>query len=126
MTYSSIQRSMDSAPINGTFILLGGPSGYSTTPLRFEVCKFDPEFRPRQPWVDYAGDSFTDGGEAPTCWIPLPLNDKDLVLISNMGWHFKDETENLHGPYENAREAHTALEYYVLHLNLGPCPQPRS
>ena len=63
---------IETAPRDGTYILLGAPSGYTTTPLRVEVAKYDAEFRPRQPWVDYAGDSFTDGGENPTCWMPLP------------------------------------------------------
>ena len=65
---------IDTAPHDGTYILLAGPSGYMGTPLRVEVCKYDAEFRPKQPWVNHGGDSFTDGGVAPTLWMPLPAN----------------------------------------------------
>ena len=60
------------APRDGTYVLLFGPSGYTTTPLRCEVCRYDAEYRPRQPWVNHSNDSFLDGGEAPTHWMPLP------------------------------------------------------
>lgn len=63
---------IETAPRDGTYILLAGPSGYMGTPLRVIVCRYNPEFRPRQPWVDYAGDSFLDSGDAPTYWLPLP------------------------------------------------------
>ena len=62
---------IETAPKDGTYILLAGPSGYYTTPLRVSVCRYAPVFRPRQPWVDHADDSFTDGGDAPTHWMPL-------------------------------------------------------
>lgn len=65
-------RPIETAPKDGTYILLFGPSGYVTTPLRCEVCRYDAEFRPLQPWVNHANDSFTDGGGAPTHWLPLP------------------------------------------------------
>lgn len=67
-------KHIDSAPRDGTYILLAGPSGYTTTPLRVEVCRYDPQYRPLQPWVNHADDSFMDGGEAPTLWMPLPKN----------------------------------------------------
>lgn len=63
---------IETAPKDGTWLLLAGPSGYISTPLRVEVCHYDAEFRPLQPWVNHAGDSFLDGGNAPTAWMPLP------------------------------------------------------
>ena len=63
---------IETAPRDGTFILLAGPSGYSTTPLRVEVCRYLPEYRPLNPWQNHSNDSFTDGGEPPTHWAPLP------------------------------------------------------
>lgn len=63
---------IETAPKDGSYILLFGPSGYIGTPLRCEVCRHNAKLRPRQPWVNHAGDSFTDGGEAPTHWAPLP------------------------------------------------------
>jgi hypothetical protein len=65
-------RPLDSAPKDGTYMLLAGKSGYTTTPLRVEVCRYDPEYRPRQPWVNHANDSFLDGGGPPLYWHPLP------------------------------------------------------
>ena len=64
---------IESAPRDGTYILLAGQSGYNTTPLRVEVCKFDHEYRPRNPWVNHSCDAFSDGGAAPTHWMPLPF-----------------------------------------------------
>lgn len=60
------------APKDGTFILLAGPSGYSTTPLRVEVGRWYPEYRPGSPWQTHSNDDFTDGGPEPTHWMPLP------------------------------------------------------
>ena len=65
-------RPIETAPRDGTYVILFGPSGYTTTPLRAEVCRYDAEYRPRQPWVNHANDSFEDGGGPPTCWMPLP------------------------------------------------------
>jgi hypothetical protein len=65
-------REVESAPKDGSYILLAGPSGYSTTPLRVEVGRYDAEYRPFNPWVTFSNDAFTDGGEPPTHWMPLP------------------------------------------------------
>lgn len=63
---------IETAPKNGRYILLFGPSGFSTTPLRCEVGRWAPEYRPHRPWVTHSDDAFTDGGEAPTHWMELP------------------------------------------------------
>lgn len=55
----------------GTYLLLRGPSGYTGTQHRYIVARHAAEFRPRQPWVDYAGDSVLDGGDMPTEWCAL-------------------------------------------------------
>ena len=93
-------RDIESAPKDGTYILLAGPSGYKGTPLRVEVCRYDTEFRPLQPWVDYAGDSFLDSGDYPTHWMPLPAPPSreegqcprcGIDLNSQRGCHLRDE-----------------------------------
>ena len=61
------------APKDGTYILLFAPSGYTTTPLRCAVGHWDAEYRPLDPWQTYSNDSFTDSGEEPIYWLPLPL-----------------------------------------------------
>lgn len=63
------------APRNGSYILLAGPSGYIGTPLRFAAGRWDEDrkrTRRPNPWMTHSGDDFTDGGEAPTHWMPLP------------------------------------------------------
>ena len=65
-------RPIETAPKDGTYVLLFGDSGYIGTPLRCEVCKYDAEFRPKQPWVNHAGNSFLDGGAFARFWMPLP------------------------------------------------------
>ena len=62
---------IETAPKDGTFILLAGNSGYTTTPLRVSVGRYYPEYRPNQPWVDHANDSFLDDGGEPIFWAPL-------------------------------------------------------
>lgn len=61
---------IETAPRDGTFILLFGPSGYTSTSLRAAVCRFREGYV--SPWRNHAGDAFTDGGPAPTHWMPLP------------------------------------------------------
>ena len=68
----SYWQPMETAPKDGTYILLAGDSGYITTPLRVEVCRYDAEYHPLQPWVTYSNDSFTDSGGPPVGWLPLP------------------------------------------------------
>lgn len=59
------------APKDGSFIILFGPSGYAGTPLRAEVGHFVESYN-ACPWRTHSGDAFEDGGLAPTHWLPLP------------------------------------------------------
>lgn len=61
---------MKTVPKDGTYILLIGDSGYTTTPYRVEVCRYDAEYRPLQPWITYSNDSFLDSGDEPIGWLP--------------------------------------------------------
>lgn len=70
---------IETAPRDGTYIILAGPSGYTTTALRCEICHYDAEFRPLESWITYSNGSFLDGGDAPTCWLPLPWNQPKVV-----------------------------------------------
>lgn len=65
---------IETAPRDGTFVLVAGPSGYIDTPLRFAACRYAPGYA--DPWRDHAGDGFEDGGPAPTHWMPLPKEAK--------------------------------------------------
>jgi hypothetical protein len=63
---------IETAPKDGTFIILGGPSGVQSTPLRAHIARWYPAYRPLNPWQTHDNDAFTDDGEPPTCWLPLP------------------------------------------------------
>lgn len=54
------------------YVLLVGRSGYSSTPYRCEVGRYNPEY-PLAPYRTHSGDSFTDGGSNPTHFLPLPF-----------------------------------------------------
>lgn len=60
---------MATAPRDGRYILLFGPSGYVTTPLRSEVGHWDDD---RKAWTDHGNNYFTEGGDEPTFWSPIP------------------------------------------------------
>jgi len=68
-------RAMEDAPKDGTYIILFAPSGYKNVLWRCEVCHYDAAYRPLQPWVNHAGDSFTDDGDGPCGWLPLPYEE---------------------------------------------------
>jgi len=72
---------IETAPRDGTYILLFGPSGYYSTPFRCEIGKYDAEYRPLSPWINHANDSFEDGGPGPTHWAPIPEEKKP-----SLGW----------------------------------------
>ena len=69
---------IETVPRDGRWILLAGPSGYEATPLRVEVCRWYPEFCPLNPlqdiypWRNHSNNAFSDGGAAPTYWMPVP------------------------------------------------------
>lgn len=66
------------APRDGTLVLLAGPSGYVSTPLRVEVGRWDapdPKYdnlNYKGSWRTHSNDHFTDGGDEPIYWMPLP------------------------------------------------------
>ena len=64
-------RPIDTCPKDGSWFLAIGPSGYTTTSYRVEVCRWYPEYRPLNPIQMHSNDAFTDGGEPATHWAPL-------------------------------------------------------
>lgn len=63
-------RSIKSAPKDGTFVIVAGNSGYSSTPLRVAACCWDGEYKA---WMTHSHDRFTDGGEPAALWMPMPF-----------------------------------------------------
>ena len=62
---------IDTAPKDGTWILLAADSGYTTTPLRVSVCQWSFDTY-HSFWRDHSCDNFRDDGDEPTYWMPLP------------------------------------------------------
>lgn len=64
---------LETAPKDGTYVILAGPTGLSTTPLRAEICRYDPTFWQLPcKWVNHQHDGFVKGGSEPTLWMPIP------------------------------------------------------
>ena len=53
------------------FLLLCGPSGYTTTPLVFTTGRMCSDYHAGR-WIDHANDDLSDWGFEPTHWAPLP------------------------------------------------------
>ena len=54
------------------FLLLCGPSGYTTIPFIFTTGRTCSDYRVGR-WIDHANDDLTDWGFTPTHWAPLIL-----------------------------------------------------
>lgn len=72
-------RPIETAPKDGSWILLRGESGYVRTPYRVAVGHWAVEYRPLSPWQTSERCSFGDDGAPPTHWMPLPEEKPDEV-----------------------------------------------
>lgn len=118
-----ILKPIETAPKDGTYILLFGDSGYATTPLRCVVCHYDAEYRPLQPWVTHSCDSFEDGGGPPLYWCELPVHGFKMVMCKGTmpEDNYKDfevfkvlENETDEEAFERAKEAYSeGAEFYI-------------
>lgn len=70
-TKTYVWKPIDANAMDGKYRMLRGRSGYTGTPHRIVVAKYDPEFRPKQPWVTYDGNSVLDDGDMPTEYMEL-------------------------------------------------------
>ena len=73
------------APKDGTWIILFGPSGYVNIRFRCDVAKYDAEFRPRDPWITHSGECFSSSGDPPTHWMPMPTPAESATQPA-IGW----------------------------------------
>ncbi len=109
------------APRDGRFILLAGPSGYTSTNLRVQACRYTEGYR--SPWRTFSNDAFTDDGPEPTHWLPLPTDD-DTDLLTYLG--FKPSEQDVIKAFATEEEATVrvllarALRFYHLHKVVGP------
>ena len=53
------------------FVLLAGPSGYTTIETVFSTGRMCSDYHVGR-WIDHANDDLTDWGFEPTHWMPLP------------------------------------------------------
>ena len=53
------------------FLLLCGPSGYTTTPMVITTGRMCSDYHVGR-WIDHANDDLTDWGLEPTHWMPFP------------------------------------------------------
>lgn len=53
------------------FVLLAGPSGYTTIETVFATGRMCSDYHVGR-WIDHANDDLTDWGFEPTHWMPLP------------------------------------------------------
>lgn len=61
---------IETAP-KDVFVLLAGPSGYTTIETVFATGRMCSDYHVGR-WIDHANDDLTDWGFQPTHWLPLP------------------------------------------------------
>lgn len=61
---------IETAP-KDVFLLLRGPSGYTTTPTVYTTGIMRSDYHVGR-WIDHANDDLLDWGFEPTHWAPLP------------------------------------------------------
>lgn len=78
---------IETAPMD-QFLLLCGPSGYTTTPMVVTTGRMCSDYHAGR-WIDHANDDLTEWGFDPTHWMPLsdlpgaqPASDDEYV-----GWY---------------------------------------
>lgn len=62
---------IETAPKDGTYVLVACPSGYTTTPLRFHAARYHTGLL-TDSWVTDSNDCVSEFGEEPIYWAPLP------------------------------------------------------
>ena len=67
------------------FLLLCGPSGYTTTPMVVTTGRMCSDYHAGR-WIDHANDDLTDWGFEPTHWAPLDLPGAQPAPSAREGW----------------------------------------
>lgn len=61
----------DKLPKQGEQVLVACKSGYTSTEWHYESAHYDPEFRPKAPWLDDGGNGILEGWPDVEYWRPL-------------------------------------------------------
>ena len=77
-------RPIETAP-RDQFLLLCGPSGYTTTPTVVTTGRMCSDYHAGR-WIDHANDDLTDWGFKPTHWAPLILPGAQPAPSIPEGW----------------------------------------
>ena len=77
-------QSIETAP-KDRFLLLCGPSGYTTTPMVVTTGRMCSDYHAGR-WIDHANDDLTDWGFTPTHWAPLVLPGAQPTPSIPEGW----------------------------------------
>ena len=76
-------RPIATAPKDGTYVIIGGPSYCDETPLLFEICRWEVRRHDnKEGWWSYSNLNWSVRGENPggaTRWMPLPTNGKEFA-----------------------------------------------
>ena len=75
---------IETAPMD-QFLLLCGPSGYTTTPMVVTTGRMCSDYHAGR-WIDHANDDLTDWGFRPTHWAPLVLPGAQPAHSIPEGW----------------------------------------
>ena len=75
---------IETAPMD-QFLLLCGPSGYTTTPMVVTTGRMCSDYHAGR-WIDHANDDLTDWGFRPTHWAPLVLPGAQPAPSLPDGW----------------------------------------
>ena len=73
------------------FLLLCGPSGYTTTPMVVTTGRMCSDYHAGR-WIDHANDDLTDWGFRPTHWAPLVLPGAQPASSIPEGWPTNEMT----------------------------------
>ena len=102
------------------FLLLCGPSGYTTTPMVVTTGRMCSDYHAGR-WIDHANDDLTDWGFEPSHWAPLdlpgaqPAPSEQPEFVRKAWARFKNELHRSHdAPYpgmSNAFEQHFSQSF---------------
>jgi hypothetical protein len=77
-----IWRPIATAPKDGTYVIIGGPSQHADTPIQSEICRWEVMGLDHQEgWWSYSNSNWfaREGKLDATCWMPLPSNGKEFA-----------------------------------------------